>query len=350
MAYTPGDFSPSVMGDIIIKEQNMLNGEGRTLSELNQSIVAGASILAHQDPEIIERFEGQKCISAKVVALRATDNALSETSDTPCVIPSSDQLGSESLTLEKELLTNPYLFTINESQCNNAFSWDDRMTYNLMKGKALLEVALSKKLVALAATNADVPLTDWFAKTTGTVVGNSFNVATADFTSDLYADLMYASQITDMNNMLLVNGVNFYHDTFLAKYKGIACCDNDAVLTGSPYSVAFDLKNVDSTLGAKTSLAIDKNALLFWSSPAFTNMTPELKSNDTYVWSDVLPRLKYMANGQMNDIYVDVRAQKVCLDGHTDMQWNFEMTLRGNLKVNLANHDDLQGIIKVTQV
>lgn len=350
MAYTAGDFSPSVMGEKIVKEAQILNGEGRTLSELNQPIVAGAAILQHQDPEITEMFEGQSCISAKVVALRGCDITESGNPTINCDIPDSTQGASEGLVLEKELLINPIRFSIKEKECNNAFSWDERLAYFMMKAKVEAEVSLSKKATALCGLNADVPNADWFVKTNGTVNGNSFDVSSANFGSDLYGDIMYASQVSDMNNAIVLNGINFFHDTFLQKYKGMACCDNDGVLNGSPFSVFFDLKNIDTTLGAKTTLAVDKNALLFWSSPAFTNMVPELKTNDTYAWSETLPRLKYMANGGLQDIYVDVRAQKKCLEGHTDIQWNFELVLRGNLKANLANCDERQGILKITQV
>ena len=317
---------------------------------MKQPIVAGQAILAHQSPEIIERFEGQECIEAKVVALRACDNDIEGAATINCDIPDATELGSESLVLAKELLVNPVRFTIKEKECHNAFTWDERMAYNMTKSKTLLEIALTKRLVTLAATTADTPSTSWFEKTTGTVVGNSFDVTTANFAPELYADLLYASQITDMNDIIVVNGVNFYHDTFLNQFKGIACCDNDSVLSGAPYEVFFDLKNMDSTLGAKVTMAIDKNALLFWSSPNFTNTAPELKTDDIYVWRDMLPRLKYMANGAMQDIYIDVRAQKKCIDGSRNTQWNFELTLWGAITANLANCDDRQGIIKVTQV
>lgn len=350
MAYTPGDFSPSLMGKVIMKETDMLNGMGRTLAELKQPIVAGQAILAHQSPEIVRRFEGEECIEAKVVALRGYNNALEGSSTITCDIPDANELGSESLILAKELLVNPVRFTIKEKECHDAFSWDERLTFNMLRAKALIEIGLTNRLVTMASTEADVPSTAWFEKTTGTVNGNSFDVTAANFAPELYADILYASQINDINNPIVINGVNFYHDTFLSKYKGMACCDNDSVLTGAPFSVYFDLKNVDSTLGGKTTLAIDENALLFWSSENFTNEVPELKTDDTYVWRDKLPRLQYRANGAMQDIYVDVRAQKKCLDGHRNIQWNFELTVWGNIKANLADHNDRQGIIKVTQV
>ena len=349
MPYTAGDFSPSVLGDTIIKEMDMLNGQGRTLSELSKPIVAGQAILMNQDPSITEMYSGQDCISAKIVALRGGSVVVAGSSTLACDIPDGNELGSEGKTLDKVLLVNPVFASIKEKECNNAFTWEERLAYVKLKAKVELEVALTKKLVSNASLWADIPSALWFDKTAGTVVGNSYDVTNANFKPELYADILYASNIIDMNNPIVLNGINFYHDTFLTQFKGIACCDNDTVLTGAPYQVYFDLRNVDTTIGAKTTFAIDKNAMLFWSSPIF-NAVPREMTNDTIAWTEELPRLRYMANGQMLPIYVDIRAQKKCVDNGTDIQWNYEFTLRGALDQNLLDYNNRGGILKITRV
>jgi hypothetical protein len=122
----------------------------------------------------------------------------------------------------------------------------------------------------------------------------------------------------------------------------------------------WDAKNVDSVTGANSSLVVDKNALLFWSSPVYSNqgiataMTDGKEAADRYHYVDVLPRLQYYANGQMNPIYVDVRMEKGCVLDSLSIPrdaWKVEMFLTGALELNLPNADaGLQGIIHVQQI
>lgn len=348
--FTPGDLSPTLQAARLIKEGEILQGTGRSVSELNVPIVAAQAILSHQDIDVKPEIygAGEECINAKVTALRACGQTVSGSSTIVCDIPTGNQIGSEAMTITKRKLTNPYYFTIKESECNNTYTWAERLAYNMLKAKVVIEVEMGKMMISTIALAADVPVQAWYQKTTGTVVGNSFNVTEANFKPELYADILYASQVTDMNNPIMLNGSNFWHDTFLSQFKGIACCDNDQVLTGVPYSVYFDIKHIDTVLAAKTTLAIDKNAFIFWSSPRWTNIAKQ-GVKDTQMFTDELPRLKYMANGAMQPIYVDVRMQMVCT-GEGEISWNFEVVPRGVFQANMSNCDDRQGVLKVTRV
>ena len=72
MAYTAADFSPSLMGDIIVKENELLVTS--RISELSTSIVSGQALLMNQDPNLTVLSSGngigQKCVSAKAAAIR----------------------------------------------------------------------------------------------------------------------------------------------------------------------------------------------------------------------------------------------------------------------------------------
>lgn len=364
MAYTAGVFTPSLMGDVIVKE-NELFATSR-ISELTTSIVSGQAILMNQDPNLTVLSSGngigQKCVAAQAAAIRMCDIAVEETLTQTCAITTGAELGSEAVDMTKEILAK-LNFSVLDRECHNAFSFAEKVAYGSMVTKAKLEVALSKKLITRVASIADAPDEDWYDSTPGTVNGDSYDVNQADFKADLIADIRAASGITHMNNPIILSGQNLYNDTFLAQFKGAACCDNDGVLLNNPYQIYFDLNNVDSTLGQRTTLAIDRNAVLFWSAPdhvlnVFTNGmfeigVPQLMLSDTYIWLDTLPRLTYMANGQVQPIYVDVRAKRLCEgSGAQSLSygWTFEYIVRGSLTTNLANCDDRQGVLKFTRV
>jgi len=354
MAYTPGTFSDSTMGDVIVAEQNFLTTS--RISELNTSIVAGQAILAHQDPNIQVLGTGdgigQKCVSAKASAIRACDLAVESTLTQSCAIDVGAELGSEVLDLTKSNIAK-INFTVYDRDCHNAHSFAEKTAYASLVAKAKLEVKISQLLIARMSSIADNPLAAWFRRTEGTVSSDTFQVVDANWKSDLIGDIRTAAGITKMSSPLILNGTNFYTEAFLAQFKGIACCDNDSVLNGSGFQVYYDLHNMDSTLGGYFTLAIDKNAVIFWSAPDYIDMSPMLMTTDTYIWRDTLPRLQYFANGQMNPIYIDVRAKRVCEGSAVQSLswgWNYEYIIRAAMVTNLANCDDRQGVLKIENI
>lgn len=364
MAYTPGTFSDSTMGDIIALE-NQLFATSR-ISELNTSIVSGQAILMNQDPNLQVLGSGngigQRCVSAKASAIRACDLDVEVATTQSCAVSTGAELGSEVLDMTKSNLVK-IQFSVLDRDCHNAHSFAEKTAYASMVAKAKLEVALSKVLITRISSIADTPDADWFDSTPGTVNGDSYDVIQSDFGADLIADIRAASAITKMNSPLILTGQNLYNDTFLAQFKGVACCDNQSVLLNNPYQMYFDLHNVDSTVGARTTFAIDKNAILFWSAPdhatntfadgSFVVGSPTPMLSDTYVWLDTLPRLTYMANGTMQPIYIDVRAKRLCEGSgvaSVAYGWAYEYIVRGSLTTNLPNCDDRQGVLKFTRV
>lgn len=348
-----GTFTAGQLGDAIAIESEII--ETSRVSELKTSIVAGQALFMHQDHRFTELMAnngmGQRCVSIQVATHRMCDIDVAETTTISCDVGTQTETEAEGITLDKENLAK-IAFRVLDSECNNVFTFERVLAESMIKAKAKLEVQLSKLAVTKASINADTPVTTWF-ETTGTVNNNTFIVDPADWASDLIADIRYAGSLTKANDMIIINGQNFHTETFLANFKGIACCDNDQVLLGSGYNIYFDVHNVDQTLGGKYTLAVDKNALIFWSAPdhvAGSLADPILMSADTYIWRDTLPRLQYYANGTMNPIYVDVRMKRLCSGSSVSSLtygWDIEMVVRGVLSANLANCDDYQGILKI---
>lgn len=355
MAFTANVFTPSAIGAALFNEQLLL--ETSRMTELSQEIVAGQAILMHQDPNLVTTGFGESCINAKVYTLRS-DSLDKGDKVVACAVSSGVKAGSEALTLTKESLVNIEHFAIDDILCANAVDFGTQFAYLSLKAKIGLEVKLSKALVALAAANVDTPDAAWF-EVDGTVNGDIYEIAAADFTADVLADLQWTMKAADMISPIIVNGRNFFNKSILNQFESAGCCTNDAILNRNQvFSIYWDAKNVDSVTGASSSLVIDKNALLFWSSPAYSNigietmMTAGEEPADRYHYVDVLPRLQYFANGQMNPIYVDVRAERACsMDSLVPRNgWKFQMMLHGALTANLANQDGLQGIVRIDKI
>lgn len=357
MAFSAGVFTETVIGNIKLNEKEALMTS--RMSELSLEIVAGQAILSNQDPVIVTNGFGQSCMNADLFTLRS--GSLDKGNKTlACDVSTGPKAGSEKLTLTKEKLVNIEHFSIDDTLCNNATNFAQIYSYLSMKAKIALEVKLTKALVAAAVAGQDVADEDWF-QTPGSVVGDVFQIADTDFTSGVLGDLFWAARQTDMVSPIIINGRNLFNEKVMAEFEHMGCCSTNAALNSNKlFQLYWDAKNVDSVTGANSSLVIDKNALLFWSSPGYSNIgmasmiTDGAESDDKFHYVDVLPRLQYYANGTMNPIYVDVRIQKGCVQdsiGYSRDAWNVEMILTGAIQLNFPNDvGGKQGIIHVQRV
>lgn len=356
MGFIPNVFTDTIIGNVKLNEKEILMTS--RMSELNLEVVAGGAILNNQDPTIVTTGFGQSCMAADIYTLRSGSlDAGVKTID--CAVSTGPKAGSEKLTLTKEILVTKEHFSIDNILCSNAVDFATIFANLSMKAKIALEVKLSKALVAAAVAGQDTAVAGWF-ETDGAVVNGAYEIAAADFTSAVLGDLTWAARSTDMVNPIILNGRNLWNAWKLAEFESAGCCTtNSALLSNKLFQYYWDAKNVDSVTQANSSLVIDKNALLFWSSPAYSNigidtaMDQGKEPGDRYHYVDELPRLRYYANGQMNPIYVDVRMEKSCVfDGLVPRDsWKVEMFLTGALTLNLPNADGgLQGIIHVKKV
>lgn len=357
MAFTPNVFTDSIIGNVKLNEKEILMTS--RMAELNYEIVAGAAILNNQDPTIVTAGFGQACMGADIYTLRS--GSLDKGNKTiACAVGTGPKAGSEKLTITKEILTDLEYFSIDDILCNNAVDFAKQFAYLSLKAKIALEVKLSKALVAAAVAGQDTAVADWF-ETPGSVNTGVYEIAKTDFSSAVLGDLLWAARSTDMVAPIVVNGRNLFNAKTMAEFEHMGCCSTNAALNSNKlFQLYWDAKNVDSVTGANSSLVIDKNALLFWSSPAYSNvgiataMEAGKEAADRYHYVDVLPRLQYYANGQMNPVYVDVRMEKGCVTDSLGIprdSWKVEMWLSGALELNLPNADaGLQGIIHVQQI
>jgi len=351
MAYVAGTYTASELEKVVLKEGEFLTTSRQ--SELSQPIVAGQAILSNMDPNIQGiQFMGEECIKAKITNIRLASTLAADKTYT-CETTGGIEAGTDSKDLSKTILTKPSRFKIWDHECHNAFDFTDRLAYMSLKAKIDQELELTRVLVEMLQTNADVPDPAWFTSTTVTpVVDNTteLEIATADWNGSLLAEFLAIKTLADMPNAIILSGRNLFNKTVLAQFESQYASTNNQVLVGQNFfDIYFDLKNVDQTTGLKSTFMVDKNALIFWSSPLHKeSMVPELVKSDTYRWTDTLPRLQYMANGRMNPIYIDVKASRICTSGAYG--WEYEYILRGALDTNLPNQNGDYGILHFSNV
>jgi hypothetical protein len=352
MAFLNGNFDATAFGKTITLQTDLL-GDASRMTELSKPIVAGAAILMNQNPTIDENLQGagKRCINAKISVMRS-GSGFRENKTISCDTPSGILGGTESIDVTKELLLNPYSFTIMDDQCANQADYATKYAYMSLAAKINIEVELSKLLVGLAASNADTQDAANY-ETEGTAVADTFNVTKSNFTPELLADIVTAGVSTGMMSPIILNGRNFHNDKILTEFESQGCCSKNSMLNSSNYfQFYWDLLNVDQTLGGNYTLCLDKNSLYFWSSPINVNVAPERVANDTFRFAESLPRLKYMANNVLNDIIVDITAKQICVitNGIKTYGMNYEYLVYGAAGANHVNHYGKKGIFKIKKI
>lgn len=354
---TPGVFTDSAIANIIVNEKNLLRTSRMT--ELAIDITSGVGILSNMDSTIKEIGSGTSCMGAKVFTLRS--GSLDKGNKTmACTLSSTVKDGTDGLQLQKQALVNFENFAIEDILCDNQSDFETRFSYLYMKAKVSLEQKITKALIALASANADVPVAGQF-DIPGTVTGSVYQVATANFTSNLLGDLKYVAKKNKMVDPRIYNGRNFYVKSIMNEFESNGCCSNDAILNSNKhFDIIWDIENVDAVTGQNSTLIIDKNSILFWSSPVYDKsvgfedmMTKGKTSNDHYWCVDKLPRLTYNTALGPQPIYVDVRAKRGCvLDslGVARDAWVFELYVYGDMRMNLPNQDGKLGVYRIDKV
>jgi len=220
-----------------------------------------------------------------------------------------------------------------------------------------LELKLSKLLVAKVNTGID-DIDSGLFEVDGTILNdNIYQVAKVNFQADLLADLQWNVKSGGYADPKILNGRNFFNKSIMEQYASVGCCTNDAILNRNQvFDIVWDSYAVDSTTGAKTTFVVDKNAVLFWSSPSYSNVGMQnmvVESDDIVHWVETLPRLQYFAGGRLNPIYVDIRGKRTCVQDSLGVprdSWTYEMWLTGAITLNIADDDGKHGILRIDQV
>lgn len=353
MAVTANVFTPTAIKTAFLSQQEAF--ASARIPELNREIIAGQAILANQSHIIVADGFGEACTKINLMVMRSASTDKGSTTFA-CAPTGGTKAGSDVKALTKTGLVNVERFGIDDTLCNNAVDFGRLWGYMMAKSLVNLEVKLSKALVGALNSNTDLPVTTWF-DTTNTLSGDIVQIEKQYFTSDLIADLQWVMKVAELNDGIIINGKNFFLKSILEQYSSNGCCTNDAILNRNNFfNLFWDSQNVDSVTGASSTFLMAKDSLVFYSSPGYSNIGMEnmiLGNADTYYWVEILPRLKYFANGAYQDIYVDVRATKSCVADAAGIPrdgWNVELALHGVIDTNYADVNGRVGVFRIDQV
>jgi hypothetical protein len=332
-----GDFSASTLPDVIIKINEMFSGVRHT-PELNLPVETVKALAERQTvrfDKVDVLLDHMDCRGSKVVWLKDCSSTVVDLIATP--LDSCTLTGAETESTYLSLANNlaySDTFKVSEEDCADAFTAAEKIAYLMASKMASLENKINLAAIAFLTANEQAPADDLGY----TLDGNIVNVPAANFTPTLLADMAVIGELSNLYSPFIVSGKNFYTARFLADYKSVANDNVDRAMTAGPMDIVWDIKNIDTTVGANATFLVDPSAYAFWSSNQFQNTTPQPRhqGSNVLVWKQRAPRLMFNNGGTLTPVYFDMEHQIACQVAPAGTRTNvhvFSITFRGGLQL-----------------
>lgn len=351
-----GDFSASVLPDAIFKLNEIFAGE-RYTPELNKDIDTIMALATRQTAKFDKLdvlLDVLDCRGAKVVFLKSCTNTAVDIVATP--IDSCDITGAETESASITLANNLGFrddFKVLESDCKDAFTAADKIAHEMASKMANIEEKLNLAGIAFLTAN-EQPAADPLDYTE---TGNVMNVPSDAWKPELLADMYIIAKLSNLYNPFIISGSNLFGAHFLSDFKSASTPNVDTILkTGGPFGdIVFDIKNIDTTVGANATFLVDPSSYAFWSSNQYSNTAPEpfTKGSTLYKWRQRAPRLMWNNNGKLEPVYFDMEMQESCevVSGVKYPVHVFNIIFRGGLQLGPQVCDaDETGILQFNEL
>lgn len=336
-----GDFNASQLPKVLALQREIFVTGGRLGVRQNDPRVAMArAIFENQTAVPIPVMKNGKCTQVDVTWLKYCDTTTVDCGDGGYVF-SCDITGAEGESVKQTLDPNiciEHSFTVNDDECNDAFTAEQKIAEGLVNAKLALESKLSQLILNQLYAGV-TPATSYEGESpTGwDLTGTPYKYPSAATSRPLTLSQMYVmSQINRVNSPVMVGDGTWQADVNLAQFLnnqggGVY---NEAGLYGQWGKWYFDpinLNAVDAGVLNGKLLMIDPNNVLAWTTNEVMNDQPELyiASKGLYRWREPLMFVK-STNQQL---YYDVYMQESCIEGANGVSprkaTKFRLQLRG---------------------
>jgi len=343
-----GDFTASKSSDILIKAKKMF-ADSRELRQQQYPIDTIQELASRQKVTLVPQMDGNTCIGFKVIYLKACDETVVDRLTT--AYPDCDIVGPEiesaSVTYGKNY-SKSKSFTVWDDQCADEFSEVEKTAHAMAQCEATLESDFNKSFISML--NANATANEHVDASIGTISGNATYID-GGWSSSLFSYFSISGQINRMYDTVLVSGVNLYSDDFLSRYKRDGCCDTDKIFRDGPFTLIFDLINLDAVVSDKATFMVDLGTFATWGINEFKNDAPMLKAKDTHVFRKKSSRLTFKNGSRQVPFYFDVIRKRDCKVDPTDgdtLKWGttYDMSLKGAMDIGPLDCNDHTGILK----
>lgn len=313
-----GDFSPSQMPLVLSKQQRIFLGGARINSQRNDSrLQTVKAVLENQTARPIPIMTGQECTGVKIAWLKACDTTVVDCADggfTPTCAITGPEIESVAQTLTNNLCLKSS-FSVNDDECNDLFTFEDKLAEAAINAKYQIERELSERV--LAAMYAELFTASSYpgAEPPGwDLSGDPYLYPGEAAVRPLTLSQLYVmTQVNNIINPVIVGDGTWQADAILANAgnNNGGMVYNESSLYGQWGNWYFDPVALMAVGGAGVGKAIvfDPNNVLLWSKNDVQTMNPVLLADDLYSWKE--PSL-YLKNKNGTPIYYDAWMKITC--------------------------------------
>ena len=351
-----GTFTASNMPDVLLK-QHLLFDKGRlNVQRKNPRINSAKAVFENQTFRTELVMTGTECTGVKVAWLKVCDDVVVDNSVTPmsCILG-----GAESESVGATIAPNFFFykdFVVTNKQCNDLYTYEDKMAENMLKYKIFLEEQLNKKVNA-TLLGAAMPASDYdgVLPIGWTEDDPAFVFPYGESISDkTLSEMLVIADMSNIESPVWIGDATWQASTTLAKYgnnQGGEVHDTSGLLTemGNFY---FDAKTMN-LIGADYGkiIGFDPGNVGIWTINEYDNEVPQPFGDGVkWVWREQSMNLKDQ-NG--NPIFFDAIMESSCIIGNNGMprlSTKVRLVLRGGVVVGPGECNDADtGIIYMKQ-
>lgn len=347
-----GDFTATQLNDVQELMYNLFTGE-RLDVNLNKPVPTAINALSRQTATIHPVLVSGECRAVEVGFLQDTITTSGTPPSSNCEITGT-QGESAKITLN-ETHFRQVEFAVYDDQCKDGITFEQKLSYMMARAFVELELWLNNSVITFFDANAMNATYLTIDTEDGTLVGDEIQVALANLnTAEYLASMQYIANKHDVFAAWILSGKNLWVPKFASQFKSPSCCTVDALYDG-PFDIAFDIKNLDTTVGSRSTFLIDPNGYVIWPKNDYMNDAPEGKDDqyNTFVWRQRSERLQYASGGTLSPVYFDVKRQRKCvIDANNHERWadHFRVQFRGGMSLGPDPSAVGSGIIQFVAV
>lgn len=378
------DVTPSILPIILAEMDTIFNTKATVNPELTNNPVTFPAILEKQNVNIDPLFvgAGERCTGVRVIYQIADVTTLPTSSATPiageCDLTTGDRMSTKAVEYDFNTFIKPYIL-VNDEDCDNLVKYAQRVAFLLAQKMHLITRTLNEDAITLLETNKSVA-DPALGVDDVTVVAGEYTITGAQFwkgegAADTLAifDQM-ARKIGLPNNYYIISGTALRVPYDLARDKSVNDNQRSFALTFQRRDIYWDEDNLDVIAGAECVYLVDPNAIVFYPYAEYPQADANL-TGDQYKWGDKNNTLRFSLplqyynmyqdgdlsmmpvmfanNGQMEQVYIDVRYQKTCNStdtkyGKPSLDHVWELDFVGLLDV-IPKEGDNSGIVRVNK-
>jgi hypothetical protein len=345
-----GDFSASVWPEVQVKALEMWESP-RLRQKVERPVEAAKGFLENQLVQFDPVLSGRECIGVKATWLKDCDFDVIEDSNTAwdCDIAgteaeSDSEIYSQNLNFYKT-------FRVDDGNCDNQYTYADKVAYLFEKNKSAMDQALRDKILAAlvaAAEGSD------HANAIGQVEGTVTEILATDFDrgADLLGDFRLHADMNQMSNPYFITGTNFFIGNYHAQFEALNDDQRDRLAKYNAFANwYFDPIAFAGASLSPNTLMIDPGAAGLWHQTDTQSDEPEMMPDKdmTMKWKVDSSQLFYPDG---TPIQYEVHARHTCARSNNNLRkvTDFRIVFKGGF-VSAPNICDIHsGIVNFEKV